>query len=135
MKSADRPSRGTGRAISADLTTSRPKPKLKKVLPEVWKLVRPRRWLLGGSFLLMIINRASGLVLPASTRYLIDNVMGKHMLNQLPIIVGIVVLATIIQGSTSFILTQLLSTHKRGDARTQRIGRPRLLQSTCTQLA
>jgi ABC-type multidrug transport system fused ATPase/permease subunit len=109
MKSADRPSRGTGRAISADLTTSRPKPKLKKVLPEVWKLVRPRRWLLGGSFLLMIINRASGLVLPASTRYLIDNVMGKHQVNLLPIIVGVVVLATVIQGITSFTLTQLLS--------------------------
>ena len=109
MKAADRPSRGIGKAASADLTAARPKPKLKKVLPEVWKLIRPRRVLLGGSFLLMIVNRASGLVLPASTRFLIDNVMGKHMLNQLPIIVGIVVLATIIQGSTSFILTQLLS--------------------------
>src|SRR5580698_5853206 len=109
MKSADRPSRGTGRAIAADLTSSRPKPKLKKVLPEIWKLVRPRRLLLGGSFLLMIINRASGLVLPASTRYLIDNVMGKHQLNLLPIIVGVVALATILQGITSFTLTQLLS--------------------------
>ena len=84
MKAADRPSRGTGRATAADLTASRPKPKLKKVLPEVWKLIKPRRLLLGGSFLLMIINRASGLVLPASTRYLIDNVMGKHQLYLLP---------------------------------------------------
>ena len=60
---------------TADLTASRPKPKLKKVLPEVWKLIKPRRLLLGGSFLLMIVNRSCGLVLPASTRYLIDNVM------------------------------------------------------------
>src|SRR5215469_4148659 len=89
MKSADRPSRGTARATSADLSASRPKPKLKKVLPEVWKLMKPRLWLLGGSFLLMIINRVSGLVLPASTRYLIDNVMGKHQLYLLPIIVGV----------------------------------------------
>jgi subfamily B ATP-binding cassette protein MsbA len=109
IKSADRPSRGVGRATTADLTASRPKPTLKKVLPEVWALVKPRRLLLGGSFLLMIINRGSGLVLPASTRYLIDNVMGKHQLNLLPIIVGVVVLATIIQGITSFTLTQLLS--------------------------
>jgi subfamily B ATP-binding cassette protein MsbA len=79
------------------------------VLPEVWKLIKPRRFLLGGSFLLMIVNRASGLVLPASTRYLIDNVMGKHLMNQLPLIVGVVALATIIQGITSFTLTQLLS--------------------------
>ncbi len=109
MKSADRPSRGTGRATAADLTAARPKPKLKKVLPEIWKLVKPRRLLLGGSFLLMIINRASGLILPASTKYLIDNVMGKHQLHLLPTIVGVVVAATILQGITSFTLTQLLS--------------------------
>jgi subfamily B ATP-binding cassette protein MsbA len=109
MKSVDRPSRGVGRATAADLSASRPKPKLKKVLPEVWELIKPRRVLLGGSFLLMIINRSSGLVLPASTKYLIDNVMGKHQLNLLPIIVGVVVLATVIQGVTSYTLTQLLS--------------------------
>src|SRR5947209_1344042 len=109
MKSADRPSRNLARAASADLSASRPKPKLKKVLPEVWKLMKPRRWLLAGSFLLMIVNRASGLILPASTRYLIDNVMGKHLLGQLPLIVGVVMVATIVQGITSFTLTQLLS--------------------------
>ena len=109
MKSVDRPSRGAGRAATADLTKSRPKAKLSKVMPEVWKLVKPRRALLGGSFLLMIVNRASGLILPASTKYLIDNVMGKHQLNLLLPIVGFVVFATIIQGVTSFTLTQLLS--------------------------
>jgi ABC-type multidrug transport system fused ATPase/permease subunit len=109
MKSADRPSRNTGRATAADLTASRPKPKLTKVLPEVWQLIKPRRFLLGGSFLLMVINRASGLILPASTKYLIDNVMGKHQLSLLPKIVGVVVAATIIQGITSYTLTQLLS--------------------------
>ena len=123
MKSVDRPSRGTGRAVAADLTAGRPKPKLKKVLPEVWQLIKPRRVLLGGSFLLMVVNRSSGLVLPASTKYLIDNVMGKHPikspivadfiakhhLNLLPLIVGIVVFATIVQGITSYALTQLLS--------------------------
>ncbi len=109
IPSGDRPSRGTGRATAASLTASRPKPKLKKVLPEIWKLVKPRRWLLAGSFGLMIINRASGLVLPASTRYLIDDVMDKHRIGLLPIIVGVVVVATLLQGITSFTLTQLLS--------------------------
>ncbi len=109
MQAADRPSRGTGRATTAGLTAARPKPALKKVLPEIWKLVRPRRWLLLGSFFLMIINRASGLVLPASVRYLIDNVMTKHQMALLPKIVGVVVCATILQGITSYTLTQLLS--------------------------
>ena len=109
MRSADRPSRGTGRALTADLSAKRPKPPLKKVLPEVWKLVKPRRWLLGGSFALMVVNRASGLVLPASTKTLIDNVMYGHQLKLLPMIVGTVVAATILQGITSYTLTKLLS--------------------------
>ena len=57
----------------------------------------------------MIINRASGLVLPASTRYLIDDVMDKRQIGLLPLIVGAVVTATVLQGITSFTLTQLLS--------------------------
>src|SRR5215471_13258858 len=99
FRHADRPGpRNVGRSVSADLTAKRPRPPLKKVLPEVWKLIKPRRFLLGGSFLIMIVNRASGLVLPASARYLIDNVMGKHQLNLLPKIIGVVLGATIIQG-------------------------------------
>ncbi len=109
MSKAERTPRGTGKATAAELTASRPKPKLKKVLPEVWALVKPRRMLLGGSFVLMIINRASGLILPASTKPLIDKVMYGKQLHLLPWIVGTVLLATIIQGITSFTLTQLLS--------------------------
>jgi ABC-type multidrug transport system fused ATPase/permease subunit len=60
-------------------------------------------------FVLMLINRVSGLVLPYSTRYLIDTVMVKHHLQLLKPLVGAVLLATLIQGVTSFALTQLLS--------------------------
>ena len=109
MPSGDRAARGTGRATVASLTAERPKPPLKKVLPEVWKLVHPRRGLLAAGFGLMVINRASGLILPASTRYLIDDVMDKRQIGLLPLIVGAVVTATILQGITSFTLTQLLS--------------------------
>ena len=109
LSKGERTPRNTGKSISADLTASRPKPPLKKVLPEVWKLIKPRRALLGGSFALMIINRASGLILPASTKPLIDKVMYGKNLHMLPLIVGAVLAATIIQGITSFTLTQLLS--------------------------
>jgi subfamily B ATP-binding cassette protein MsbA len=109
MPAGDRPVRGTGKATTAALTAARPKPKLGKVMPEVWKLVKPRRVLLATSFLLMIIQRASGLVLPASTRYLIDNVMTKGQVGLLPEIVGVVAAATILQAATSYALTQLLS--------------------------
>ncbi|MBS1816070.1 MAG: ABC transporter ATP-binding protein [Acidobacteria bacterium] len=109
LHGGDRGGRGTGRAIAADLTASRPKPKLKTVLPQVWALIKPRRALLTGSFLIMVVNRSAGLVLPASTRYLIDDVMKQRQMSLLPWIVGVVLVATIIQGITSYALTQLLS--------------------------
>ena len=110
MPSGDRASRGTGRATTAALTAAKPKPSLKKVWPQILKLVHPRRALLAGSFLLMVLNRVCGLVLPASFRYLIDGVMTHHNLGLLWKIVTVVVAATVVQGITSYALTQLLST-------------------------
>jgi subfamily B ATP-binding cassette protein MsbA len=82
---------------------------LKSLLPEVWVLMKPRRGLLALGGLLMVVNRVCGLFLPVSTKYLIDNVMRKGQMNLLvPIVLGVVA-ATIIQGVTSFSLTQLLS--------------------------
>jgi len=108
MTDVDRSSRGGGKSAAAAQLASRPKPKLKKVLPEVWKLVRPRRWLLAGSLVLLVINRLSSFVLPVSQKYLFDNVFHGQMY-YLPWIIGVVVTATVIQSITSFSLTQLLS--------------------------
>ncbi|HET7440298.1 MAG TPA: ABC transporter ATP-binding protein, partial [Terriglobales bacterium] len=83
--------------------------KLRVVLPIVWELIRPRRGLLALGFLLMAINRVSGLVLPYSTRFLIDNVVIKHHVGLLKPLVLAVLAATVVQGITSFSLTQLLS--------------------------
>src|SRR5437667_3087993 len=80
-----------------------------KALPEVWALIKPRRGILAAGFVLMGINRVAGLVLPASTKYLLDDVFLKHQVHLLKSLVGIVLLATVVQGLTSFILTQLLS--------------------------
>jgi len=109
MHTADRGSRGIGRAISADMTAKRPKPKFRDVWPEIWALVKPRRVLLAGCFALMLVNRACALVLPASFKPLIDRVFSHHEMWLLPRIVGAVLGATLIQGITSYALTQLLS--------------------------
>src|SRR5450432_4071631 len=85
------------------------KPNLRKVLPEIWVLIRPRRWLLAGGMVLMVINRVSSLVLPGSTKFLIDNILRKGDGSKLPLLVGIVFAATAVQAVTSFSLTQLLS--------------------------
>ncbi len=90
-----------------------PKPakiqRLKAVLPEVWKLMRPRRGLLAIGFVLMVINKVAGFVLPYSSKFLIDNVVSKNQVWMLRPLVFAVLLATLIQGITSFSLTQLLS--------------------------
>src|SRR5215831_12245165 len=80
-----------------------------KALPEIWALIHPRRGLLLLGFVLMAINRVSGLVLPGSTKYLVDDVIGKRQVQLLLPIVLAVLAATVIQGLTSFTLTQLLS--------------------------
>jgi ABC-type multidrug transport system fused ATPase/permease subunit len=90
-----------------------PKPpktqRLKALLPDLLALVRPRWRLLGLGLLLMGINRAAGLVLPASTKYLIDDVIGQRRVDLLLPLVGVVVAATLVQGVTSFALLQSLS--------------------------
>jgi subfamily B ATP-binding cassette protein MsbA len=79
------------------------------LLPDVWFLLRPRRGLLAFSFVVMAVNRVAGLVLPASSKYLIDDIIGKRHLQLLVPLVLAVVGATAVQGISSFALTQLLS--------------------------
>ena len=107
MKAVDGPTRGGARGGSAD--SKKPKPKFKDVWPEIKELVRPRKGLLALAFLLMIINRASSLVLPISFKPLVDKVFTHGRLDLLFPIVGAVLGATILQGLTSYALTQTLS--------------------------
>src|SRR5215469_7953692 len=80
-----------------------------KNLPDVWALMKPRRGLLILGFGLMAVNRVSGLVLPASTKYFVDNVILHRQVRLLTPLALAVLAATLIQGLTSFTLTQLLS--------------------------
>jgi ABC-type multidrug transport system fused ATPase/permease subunit len=83
--------------------------RIREIWPDLREMILPRRKLLALGLGLMIINRLSGLVLPYSTRFLIDNVVGKHQAAMLTPLVLTVLGATVIQGITSFTLTQLLS--------------------------
>jgi len=79
------------------------------LLPDVWFLLRPRRGLLAIGFGIMAVNRVAGLVLPASSKFLIDDVIGKRHLQLLVPLVLAIVGATVVQGISSYSLTQLLS--------------------------
>jgi len=70
----------------------------------VWK--HRRRLALG--LVLMLISRLAGLVLPASSKWLIDEVVGKSRTELLMPIALAAGIATLIQAVTSFVLSQIL---------------------------
>lgn len=82
---------------------------LRELWPELRAMIMPRRKILALGLLLMIVNRLAGLVVPGSTKYLIDDVVGQQRADLLTPLVLAVLGATLIQGATSFALTQLLS--------------------------
>jgi ABC-type multidrug transport system fused ATPase/permease subunit len=91
-------------------SAKRPKSELLRDLwPDIWEMVRPRRALLFLGVVLIFISKACGFVLPISSKYLFDNVIGKHQVGLLLKLTLWVLGATAIQGLTAFTLTQLLS--------------------------
>ena len=85
------------------------KDSLRNVWPLLKELVRPRRGLLLLGLLLIVINRIAGLVLPYSSKFVIEQVVHQRHLSLLRTIVIAVLVATAIQAASSFALTQLLS--------------------------
>ena len=72
-------------------------------------IIWPRKWLLLLGLLLIVINRLAGLVLPGSTKYLVDNVITEGNMELLLWILLAVGAAVTVQALTSFFLTKLLS--------------------------
>jgi subfamily B ATP-binding cassette protein MsbA len=83
----------------------------KKLWPTIWALVKPRRVLILLGLALVAIKTVAGLTLPALSKYLLDDVLASAhpQPQELPKLIGIVVVATILQAIASFLLTQLLS--------------------------
>ena len=82
---------------------------LKQIWPDVWALLKPRRRMLAVGLGLIGINRVAGLVLPASTKYLVDDIIGAERFDLLGPLVLAVLAATCIQGVTDYGLTHVLS--------------------------
>ena len=89
--------------------STRPKDPPWKMLPHVWALIKPRGGILALGFALMVINRICGLVLPATPKYLLDDIVHLRRVNLLVPLVLALLGATLIQALTSYSLTQLLS--------------------------
>ncbi|MFN2400279.1 MAG: ABC transporter ATP-binding protein [Gemmatimonadaceae bacterium] len=76
---------------------------------EARELIWAHRWQLSIGIALMLVNRLSGLVLPASSKYLIDDVIGKGRSELLATIALAAAGATLLQAVTSFALSQVMS--------------------------
>jgi ABC-type multidrug transport system fused ATPase/permease subunit len=83
--------------------------RFRELWPDIKEMIKPRRGIFALGFVLMVINRVCALVLPLSTKPLIGKVIGEQDRALLGPLVGAVLAATLIQGVTSFALTQLLS--------------------------
>jgi len=72
-------------------------------------IIWPRRKLIAVGLALILVNRLSGLVLPASTKFIVDDVINGGRSDLLWSILGGLVLAVAVQAGTSFALTRILS--------------------------
>jgi len=110
LVSSKQPRPNTDTAGSADSEKAKAKAKLqgKVVLADALDLIRARKGRLAFGLLLMAINRLAALVLPWTTKSLVDDVFRKgnlHLLYQLVLAGGV---ATIAQALTSYGLAQVL---------------------------
>ena len=88
---------------------SRKKPSLATVRYAFRKIIWPRRKLLLLGLALILLNRLSGLALPAASKFLVDDVIGKGDVELLRLLLAGVTVAIAIQAFSAFFLTKLLS--------------------------
>jgi ABC-type multidrug transport system fused ATPase/permease subunit len=108
---ADRhgPTDQSGETMQATAETK----KRKALSAEAWREARALIWAhrrhLALGFVLMIVSRLAGLVLPASTKFVVDDVLtGGRSELLIPIAVAVGA-ATLVQAATSFSLSQVIS--------------------------
>lgn len=69
----------------------------------------PRKNMLGLGLILILIRSAAGLVVPHATKVLLDEVVPSNDMQSMWLLLGVVAAAILVQASTSFGLTRLLS--------------------------
>jgi ABC-type multidrug transport system fused ATPase/permease subunit len=101
---------GAGRSAAAARADESPKKQVDytNAWQEARSLILARRGRLTLGLVLMLINRIAGLVLPATSKYLIDDVIGKQRADLLVPLALAAGGATMVQAVTSFALSQVL---------------------------
>lgn len=85
-----------------------PRPPFRVIFRDAWDIIRRarRRLLLGMP--LMLVNRLAGVVLPYTTKILIDDVITKHRYGLMWPLVGAAAAVSILSASTDYSLAQIL---------------------------
>jgi subfamily B ATP-binding cassette protein MsbA len=83
--------------------------RLREVLPNLMSIVAPRKWTMLIGLCLILVTRVTSFAQPVATKYLIDEVLQKKHYEVLPRIVLLVGCASLIQGTTGWVLTQIFS--------------------------
>jgi ABC-type multidrug transport system fused ATPase/permease subunit len=101
---------GAGRSAAAARADEPSKKKVdySNAWQEARSLIVARRGRLVLGLALMLVNRVAGLILPATSKYLIDDVIGKHRADLLVPLALAAGAATMVQAVTSFALSQVL---------------------------
>ncbi len=89
-------------------TVEKPKLTLSAVWRDARDIVWTRRWRLALGLLLMLVNRGAGLVLPSTSKFLIDEVIGQKRVELLGTLALVAGAATLVQAATSFAISQVL---------------------------
>jgi ABC-type multidrug transport system fused ATPase/permease subunit len=113
---AERPGAGVRARPDAASTTAlgpgaekSPSARFRDAWPEVRRLLVRHRRSLAIGMVLMVFNRAAGLVLPGTSKFLIDDVLQQGRMGLLLPLAGIAALAILVQASTGFGLSQVVS--------------------------
>ncbi len=89
------------------------KAKKKRMTAAAWREARRLMWQhragLAVGFVLIVVSRLAGLVLPGTSKYLVDEVLGKGRTELLGTLAIAAAVATVIQAISSFALSQVIS--------------------------
>ena len=101
-----------GRAGAPEKTADAPEKKKRKLTPGSWAearaLVRRNRSRLALGLALILVSRLTGLVVPAMTGYVIDEVVPARRAGELLLLAGVGFVAAVVAAATGFALSQVL---------------------------
>ena len=95
--------------MAASAPPKKPPVNMARAWSEARALMWKHRRSLAFGLALMLVSRIAGLVLPFSSKFLIDDVLGKQQLDKLVPLALAVGAATVVQAITSFALSQIVS--------------------------